>query len=197
MGEWVCRKADLSVDWSLSERYLKRLVGRKDIEDALKRLEKLSHDEGLTATVQVLEATERVVDGAQGGFWLVSTDLTAHTLSDATDRERSRWSETFVISSSDYRWVGSQNTTGDQLRDKFHDWLSPPDPSINYNTARDAFHDGTAEWFTQSYTFEHWKVSGSESLLWVHGKRKFLVLVTLLLLMTLPWLDSRLREKYP
>ena len=62
-------------------------MGRTDIEDALKRLEKLSHDEGLRATVQVLEATELVVDGAQDGFWLVCTNLTVDTLSDATDRE--------------------------------------------------------------------------------------------------------------
>jgi hypothetical protein len=37
---------------------LKKLTGRKDIEDALTRLEKQSNDEALTATVQV-------VDGAQ------------------------------------------------------------------------------------------------------------------------------------
>ncbi|KAI0249185.1 hypothetical protein BJV78DRAFT_720780 [Lactifluus subvellereus] len=48
-----------------AKRYIKQLVGRTDIEDALKRLEKLSHDECLTATVQVLEATERVVDATQ------------------------------------------------------------------------------------------------------------------------------------
>jgi ribosome recycling factor len=48
-----------------------KLIGRTDIEDALKRLEKLSSDEALTATVQVLEATdsinskmEQIVDGA-------------------------------------------------------------------------------------------------------------------------------------
>lgn len=39
---------------------MKRLVGRTDIEDALKRLEKLSNDEALTAMVQILEVADRV-----------------------------------------------------------------------------------------------------------------------------------------
>ena len=52
------------------------------------------------------------------------------------------------------------------------EWLSPPDPSVNYNIARDAHHKGTALWFTESSTFGDWKESGS--LLWIHGKRTFL-----------------------
>jgi hypothetical protein len=93
------------------------------------------------------------------------------------------------------RWLESQNTTEaeDQLREKFQQWLSPPDPSINYNTARDAYHDGTAAWFTQDHTFEDWKVSGSGSLLWIHGKRMFLLCSTsLLLLMPPTWIISRI-----
>jgi len=48
-------------------------------------------------------------------------------------------------------------------------WLSPPDPSVNYNTASDAHHEGTALWFTNGNAFQDWKESGS--LLWLHGKR--------------------------
>jgi hypothetical protein len=55
-----------------------KLYGKTDIEDSLKRMEKLSNDEALTATVQVLEATgsmnnkmEQVIDGAQRIFRLV------------------------------------------------------------------------------------------------------------------------------
>jgi len=65
---------------------VRKLIGRTNIEDALKRLEKLSNDEALTATVQVLEATdsidnkmEQIVDGAQRVLCLVSTaKLTVH-----------------------------------------------------------------------------------------------------------------------
>ena len=50
-------------------------------------------------------------------------------------------------------------------------WLSPPDPSINHNTARNAHHEGSAKWFIDGNIFQRWKM-GTGSLLWVHGKRK-------------------------
>ena len=68
------------------------------------------------------------------------------------------------------------------MRKGFQEWLSPADPTINYNTARDTYHDGTAAWFTQSETLARWKEPGSESLLWIHGKRIFLLLLS-------PWLS--------
>ena len=64
---------------------------------------------------------------------------------------------------------GSNNITGNQLRDKLLQWLSPPDPSINHNIASKAHHDGTAEWFFRGSIFSQWKLTGS--LLWIHGKR--------------------------
>jgi hypothetical protein len=56
-----------------------------------------------------------------------------------------------------------------KLRQDLANWLSPPDPFINFNTADHARHEGTAEWFTQSSVFKNWKESSS--LLWIHGKR--------------------------
>ena len=58
---------------------------------------------------------------------------------------------------------------GDQLQGKSRQWLSPADPSSNYNIAREVFHEGTATWFIQGNTFREWEVAGS--LFWVHGKR--------------------------
>jgi hypothetical protein len=43
-----------------SEKYLKKLVGRTDIEDALKRLDKLTQDEVRMATAQLLKLTHGV-----------------------------------------------------------------------------------------------------------------------------------------
>jgi hypothetical protein len=45
-----------------SEKYLKKLVGRTDIEDALKRLDKLTQEEARMATAQVLKVTHTVDD---------------------------------------------------------------------------------------------------------------------------------------
>jgi archaellum component FlaC len=45
-----------------SGKYLKKLIGRTDVEDALKRLEKLTNEEVRMATAQVLKATHTVDD---------------------------------------------------------------------------------------------------------------------------------------
>jgi len=49
-----------------AERYLKKLAGRTDVEDALKRLDKLTHEEAWMATAQVLRATHNVDDRVRG-----------------------------------------------------------------------------------------------------------------------------------
>ena len=61
--------------------------------------------------------------------------------------------------------------TGNELRKDLRKWISPPDPSVNFNTASDAHHEGTAKWCTKGGTVITWKESGS--LLWIHGKRKY------------------------
>ena len=43
-------------------KYMKKLIGRTDIEDALKRLDKLTQEEARMATAQVLKATHSVDD---------------------------------------------------------------------------------------------------------------------------------------
>jgi hypothetical protein len=43
-------------------KYLKKLIGRTDIEDALKRLEKLTNEEARMATAQILKITHTVDD---------------------------------------------------------------------------------------------------------------------------------------
>jgi hypothetical protein len=43
-----------------SEKFLKKLVGRKDIEDALKRLDRLTQEEALMAAAQILSLTRTV-----------------------------------------------------------------------------------------------------------------------------------------
>ena len=46
----------------LSEKYLNKLIGRTEIEDALKRLDKLTQEEARMATAQVLKVTHTVDD---------------------------------------------------------------------------------------------------------------------------------------
>ena len=69
------------------------------------------------------------------------------------------------------------------MQEKLRSWLSPPDPSVNHNTACKTQHLGTATWFVQSTTFEDWKKNGS--LLWVRGNRTLLQLFEFFLFMFL------------
>ena len=49
-----------------SEKYLKKLIGRTDIEDALKRLDRLTQEEARLAAAQVLKVANTVDDKVQG-----------------------------------------------------------------------------------------------------------------------------------
>ncbi|KAH9989294.1 hypothetical protein BJV77DRAFT_1151561 [Russula vinacea] len=128
-----------------TKKYLKKLVGRTDIEDALKRLDKLTQEEARMATAQVLRV--KVVD-----------DKVATVIDDGKDAK-----------------VVMQQTASDvdqvkrnQSRQDLRRWLSPPDPSTNHNIACRAHYKGTATWFFQGSVYNEWK--STASLLWIHGK---------------------------
>ena len=55
-----------SLTENYSEKYLKRLAGRTDLEDALKKLDKLTYEEARMATAQNLKATHTVDDRVKG-----------------------------------------------------------------------------------------------------------------------------------
>ena len=50
----------MSLTEDYSEKYLKKLAGRTDLEDALKKLDKLTHEEARMAIAQNLKATQEV-----------------------------------------------------------------------------------------------------------------------------------------
>ena len=49
-----------------SEKYAKKLIGRTEIEDALKRLDKLTHEEAWMGIAQNLRATHIVGEDVRG-----------------------------------------------------------------------------------------------------------------------------------
>ena len=49
-----------SVTKRCSEKYGKKLIGRSDLEDALKRLDELTHEEARMATAEVLRMTHAI-----------------------------------------------------------------------------------------------------------------------------------------
>lgn len=48
-------------------------------------------------------------------------------------------------------------------------WLSPPDPSTNYNAASAKHLDGTGSWFMKSEEFLSWRTTPGPRALWLYG----------------------------
>ena len=166
------------------EKILKKILGKNDIEDALKRLDTLTQEEARMVTAEIWKATRSVndqvavlINGAQNSvslvtFMFLNTDWSDGKEGKAIIQQTASNVEEGMRSSSKIFAVGSHDLiilVGDQLREKLQTWLSPPDPSTNHNLARKVHHRGTATWFFQGSIFQEWK--SYPSLLWIHGKR--------------------------
>ena len=136
------------------------------MDDALKRLDKLTQEGARVAAAQNLNETHTVDKG-------VTVANTAATDSTVPGVDR-------VASVDEVKRMLSPNLISPQSGtlysisvseslSSFHKWLSPPDPSTNHDIACGTHHKKTATWFLESSIFQEWKSSGS--LLWIHGKR--------------------------
>ncbi|KAH9012843.1 hypothetical protein EDB83DRAFT_2272317, partial [Lactarius deliciosus] len=201
------------IEQGRTKKYLKKLIGRKEVEDALQRLDALTQEEARMAAAEALaisrgiddkvkdvgekvEGVNEKVEGVDGRVQVV--DMKADDIGNKVRTVDSK------IQSVDHK-VGSviqgvkdtgvavqqvvnqvtdlnrlspdliaadhESLTcliGNELRKDLRKWVAPPDPSVNYNTASGAHHEGTAAWCTKGNTLAEWKTSGS--LLWIHGK---------------------------
>jgi hypothetical protein len=156
------------------------------MEDALKRLDKLTQEEARMAAAQNLKATHTVDERVKGvvdtveaiDIKVADVDDRVAGVSDQVAGVDDRVKEiagdvdemrrlSFNSTSADY--VVLPILSGNQLRESTHKWLSPPDPSTNHNIACGTHHKKTATWFFQGRTYQEWKATGS--FLWIHGKR--------------------------
>lgn len=200
---------------------MKKLAGRTDVEDALDRLDRLMQEESLMAAAQGLKATGDVDHKVQGvddtvrdihdKMDVIIDGMNLFSFTHRYDPKFCIWlggekvRETVQQAANDHKrssshclgFIGqgvsiSITLTGHQLRKDFEAWLCPPDPSVNYNIASNAHHEGTAQWFIESSEFKKWKES--EALLWIHGKRMSPALYLLNPSKQRPF-HSRIREK--
>ncbi|KAH8979076.1 hypothetical protein EDB92DRAFT_2074122, partial [Lactarius akahatsu] len=125
---------------------------RAKMEDALKRLDKLTQEEARMAAAETLRLTHIITNG---------------TPTRPTIGEQRRRHEMFVITLSFGRRIFNA-LAGNESRRSLREWVFPPDPSTNHNIACDLHHGGTAQWFFQGSMFGEWKSTGS--LLWIYGK---------------------------
>ncbi|KAH9055784.1 hypothetical protein EDB83DRAFT_1085976 [Lactarius deliciosus] len=156
--------------------FLKKILGRNDIEDALLRLDKLEQGELRLVTAQVLKTTSDLKDTTND-----IKDATCH-IKDVTGDIKGDTEETKVMvqqivdnvtrecsychSLTAKTYKSSLTILGERLRG----WLTPPDPSTNHSNACSTQHDCTAAWVFNEDIFKEWESSESASLLWIHGK---------------------------
>ncbi|KAI9436020.1 hypothetical protein H4582DRAFT_2130262 [Lactarius indigo] len=166
---------------SRAKTFLKKVVGRTDLEDGLKKLDKLTNEEVVMASSQVLRLTHTVDnkvtvvgDGVKGVDEKVQVVKSEVQLVGDNVKAIDDKVQTITDDSLEVKLITRQtadqvaDVKRNQLRENLRKWQSPPDPSTNHNIAGDRQHEGTAEWFIESDHFETWKVTGS--LLWIHGK---------------------------
>ncbi|KAH9969702.1 hypothetical protein BC827DRAFT_1262912 [Russula dissimulans] len=129
-----------------AKKYMKKLLGKNDIESALKRLDTLTQEEARMATLEVLKMM-RVADDKVN----VVLDVTQQNANNTN----------VIIQHVD-------EAKREELRQDIHRWLSPPDPSVNHNTACNVQHQVAATWFFDGGIYNKWK--SSPSFLWISGK---------------------------
>ncbi|KAF8497508.1 hypothetical protein F5888DRAFT_1698521 [Russula emetica] len=150
------------------KKYLRKLIGRNDIEGALKRLDKLTQEEARMATAEVLKVTHSIDDKVKVLIedGREATEVIQQTTNETKEIIQRTASETVAIT---HQMAGNLNdVTRSQLLENFQKWLRPPDASMNHNIAYKGHYKGTAAWFFQDDIFSQWK--SSPSLLWIHGK---------------------------
>ncbi|KAH9049987.1 hypothetical protein EDB84DRAFT_1452114 [Lactarius hengduanensis] len=145
------------------KKYLKRLVGRTHVEDALKRLDVLTQEEMRMAVARNLAITHGIDDNVKAIKAIASdVGINVNVLKGVTrsvdDNVREIREATATLSRR-------------HARSDLRRWISPPNPSINHNLACDTHHNGTTMWFAQCNAFDGWKTNGS--LLWIRGNRPF------------------------
>ncbi|KAH9177260.1 hypothetical protein EDB89DRAFT_2240059, partial [Lactarius sanguifluus] len=145
---------------SRTKTYWKKLVGRTDIEDALKKLDSLTREEFQMAIAEVRMAIAQVLKSASE---LKHDSKKAY----GTVQEIARNVDEMMNT------VGEIKDNVDKIKwihieQDIRKWFSSPDPSVNYNIACEAYQEGTAAWFFEGSIFKEWEFIGS--LLWIHGK---------------------------
>jgi hypothetical protein len=151
------------------KKYLKKLVGRMDVEDALLQLDKLTQEEARMAAAEALKIARGIddkvdnIDDKVGGvdIRVKSVDRKVGSVMEGVKQtgvtirkvanQVSDINRSSSLTANNHESLSS--LTGNELRKDLRKWISPPDPSVNYNTASKAHHTDTATWCTQGDTF--------------------------------------------
>ncbi|KAH9033931.1 hypothetical protein EDB85DRAFT_2289282 [Lactarius pseudohatsudake] len=126
--------------------FFKKVAGINGLEDALQKFGELERRELLTGIAQVTSDINVLRDDAKETK--VDAKETKAMIKEMAEKMDARDLE--------------------EVLQKLKGWLSPPDPSTNYNIGLRDLHEATATWFLEARIFQEWHSTGS--LLWIHGK---------------------------
>ena len=118
-----------------------------------------------------------VSNGSSAPIRSILRQLTTCISYDARDSKRDKQDEASVITLISLNHLTKICSIGDQLQMDARNWISPPDPSKNYNIASEIYQTGTGLWFFQGGVFSEWCSKGK--LLWIHGKRASVSVVSI------------------
>ncbi|KAI9436422.1 hypothetical protein H4582DRAFT_2058681 [Lactarius indigo] len=153
----IIATATKELEQSRTKKFLKKMVGRTDLEDGLKKLDKLTNDQVMMATVQLLKITHNIDKGLTGvNDGVKAVDDKVQTI--AEDGKATAAEVKLILQQTADDVDGVKRK---QLRECLRKWQSPPDPSANHNIACDRQHEGTAVWFFEDDIFKEWKATGS------------------------------------
>ncbi|KAI9436025.1 hypothetical protein H4582DRAFT_2130264 [Lactarius indigo] len=191
----ILATATKEMDQSRAKKFLKKVAGWTDLEDGLKKLDKLTNEEVVMATSQVLKLTHTVdnkvtavgdgVKGVEEKVQVVESEvqvvksevqvvksevqLVGDNVKAIDDKVQTITHDSLEVKLTTRQTADQvDDVKRNQLRESLRKWQSPPDPSTNHNIAADRQHEGTAAWFIESDQFGTWKLTGS--VLWIHGK---------------------------
>ncbi|KAH9069582.1 hypothetical protein EDB83DRAFT_2582777 [Lactarius deliciosus] len=157
-----------------TEKIIQKVAGRTDLEDGLRKLDKLANEEVAMASVQLVKVTHNIdnnVSGIDDG--VRGVNVKAQVVNDnfkaVGDRVQTIAEDGKATATEVKSTLRQTGDDVDIVEHSLRKWQTPPDPSTNHNIAGDRQHEGTAEWFSESNQFESWRVTGS--LLWIHEKR--------------------------
>ncbi|KAJ7900422.1 hypothetical protein B0H13DRAFT_2517933, partial [Mycena leptocephala] len=148
--------------------YLRTLIGRTDVQNALKKLNDLIGAEQSMGVASAMVFSREILDHLHGL-------VLAQRAEDLYDRyEVSVLFRTSVTLFSVLE--GTERITRDlgdlnrrHLDGSIRSWLKAPDARMNHNTARSLHDSNTGSWLVRSFEYKSWKSTPS-SLFWINGK---------------------------
>ncbi|EMD37418.1 hypothetical protein CERSUDRAFT_123391 [Gelatoporia subvermispora B] len=139
--------------------YVRKLMGNNDVEDALRKMERLNVEEAQMTGVETLRLVHYFMNS------LIETMTNGgHIPTDSIRESLDRLEDYMADMRQDITKLHREKSVIQQCRI----WLSPPDPSTNHNMALSHYHQNSGRWLIESEQVRQWKTS--TSLLWIHGK---------------------------